>query len=110
MSVANLLPGDDIDVEIDWTETIPAVDSTYEFVFPTVVGPRYTGGSATGKGETWTANPHLQPGVPSPASFTLDASLTTTLPLAEVTVNVLPGRGAVNHSMSPAGSGSASDT
>jgi Ca-activated chloride channel family protein len=46
MSVANLLPGDDIDVEIEWAETISAVDSTYEFVFPTVVGPRYTGGSA----------------------------------------------------------------
>ena len=85
MSVANLLPGDDIDVEIDWTETIPAVDSTYEFVFPTVVGPRYTGGSAAAKGETWTANPHLLPGTPNPATFKLDVSLTTTLPLAEVT-------------------------
>ena len=85
MSVANLLPGDDIDVEIDWTETIPAVDSTYEFVFPTVVGPRYTGGSAAMKGETWTANPHLLPGMPNPATFALDVSLSTTLPLAEVT-------------------------
>ena len=85
MSVANLLPGDDVDVEIDWTETIPAVDSTYEFVFPTVVGPRYTGGAATKTGETWTANPHLHTGVKSPATFTLTASLTTTLPLAEVT-------------------------
>ena len=85
MSVANLLPGDDIDVEIDWTETIPAVDSTYEFVFPTVVGPRYTGGSAAMKGETWTANPHLRPGTPTPATFALDVSLSTTLPLAEVT-------------------------
>ncbi len=85
MSVANLLPGDDIDVEIDWTETIPAVDSTYEFVFPTVVGPRYTGGSAAAKSETWTANPHLSPTTPNPASFKLDVSLTTTLPLAEVT-------------------------
>lgn len=84
MSVANLLPGDDIDVEIDWTETIPAVDSTYEFVFPTVVGPRYTGGSAAAKGETWTANPHLLPGTPNPAAFALNVSLTTTLPLAEV--------------------------
>ncbi len=84
MSVANLLPGDDIDVEIDWTETIPAIDSTYEFVFPTVVGPRYTGGSGAAKGETWSANPHLAPGAPSPASFALDVSLTTTLPLAEV--------------------------
>lgn len=85
MSVANLLPGDDIDVEIDWTETIPAVDSTYEFVFPTVVGPRYTGGSAAGNGEKWTANPHLHSGERSPATFTLDASLTTALQLAEVT-------------------------
>ena len=57
MSVANLLPGDDIDVEIEWTETIPAVDSTYEFVFPTVVGPRYTGGSAAAKGLDSRSNP-----------------------------------------------------
>lgn len=85
MSVANLLPGDDIDVEIEWTETIPAVDSTYEFVFPTVVGPRYTGGSAAAKGETWTANPHLRPATPNLATFSLEASLSTTLALAEVT-------------------------
>ena len=85
MSVANLLPGDDIEVEIEWTETIPAQDSTYEFVFPCVVGPRYTAGSSVGKGETWTANPHLPPGTANPASFQLDVSLNTTLPLAEVT-------------------------
>ena len=88
MSVANLLPGDDIEVEIEWTETIPAVNSTYEFVFPTVVGPRYTGGKdqgMPGSRETWTANPHLLPGTPNPATFKLDVSLTTTLPLAEVT-------------------------
>ncbi len=84
MSVANVLPGDDIDVEIEWTETIPAVDSTYEFVFPTVVGPRYVG-QGMGNGETWTENPHLIAGAKSPMSFTLDADLTTTLPLAEVT-------------------------
>lgn len=84
MSVANLLPGDDIEVEIEWTETIPAVDSTYEFVFPIVVGPRYTGGAAS-MGETWTGNPHLEPGTRTPVTFTLDADLTTTLPLAEVT-------------------------
>ena len=85
MSVANLLPGDDVNVEIDWSETIPAVGSTYEFVFPTVIGPRYTGGTAAGAGETWTANPHLHAGVKSPTTFELTASLTTTLPLAEVT-------------------------
>ncbi len=84
MSVANLLPGDDVSVEIEWTETIPAVDATYEFVFPTVVGPRYTGGSGAANGETWTANPHLKRGNPNPATFSLDVALTTTLALAEV--------------------------
>lgn len=84
MSVANLLPGDDIEVAIDWTETIPAVDSTYEFVFPTVVGPRFTGGASEKVGETWTANPHLKAGVVSPTTFALDVDLATTLPLAEV--------------------------
>ncbi len=84
MSVANLLPGDDITVEIDWTETIPAADGTCEFVFPTVVGPRYTGGQ-TGAAEQWTANPHLAPGARNPARLSLRVSLLTALPLAEAT-------------------------
>ncbi len=83
MSVANLLPGDDIDVEIEWTEPIPAKDATYEFVFPTVVGPRYTGGS--GGEAAWAANPHLRPGDAIGTEFTLNVKLATTLPLAEVT-------------------------
>jgi Ca-activated chloride channel family protein len=87
MSVANLLPGDDVTVDVDWTETIPAVDSTYEFVFPTVVGPRYTGGSDK---QTWTANPHLKSGTPNPATLSIEASLGTALPLAEVTCTSHP--------------------
>jgi Ca-activated chloride channel family protein len=87
MSVANLLPGDDVTVDVDWTETIPALDSTYEFVFPTVVGPRYTGGSDQ---QTWTANPHLKSGTPNPATLSIEASLGTALPLAEVTCTSHP--------------------
>lgn len=91
MSVANLLPGDDIRVEVEWTETIPAVDATYEYVFPTVVGPRYTGGSGSPAGETWTANPHLTEGAVSPATLDLEVTLATALPLAEVTCPSHPG-------------------
>ena len=43
MSIANLLPGDEIDVELRYSETIIPTDGTYRFVFPTVVGPRYNG-------------------------------------------------------------------
>ena len=85
MSVANLLPGDDVIVDVEWTETIPAVDATYEFVFPTVAGPRYTGGSEGQQAANPTANPYLREGTQNPATFTLEATLVTALPLAEVT-------------------------
>ena len=41
MNVANILPGDEIEVELRYTELVVPTDSVYEFVFPTVVGPRY---------------------------------------------------------------------
>lgn len=82
MSVAHLLPGDDIVVDIEWTETIPSVEGVNEFVFPTVVGPRYTGGE--GDATSWTANPHLAAGTSNPATFDLAVDLATALPLSEV--------------------------
>ena len=44
MGVANILPGEQIEVELRYTELIVPTDGLYEFVYPTVVGPRYTGG------------------------------------------------------------------
>jgi Ca-activated chloride channel family protein len=87
MAVANLLPGADIRVEVTWSESIPALEGTYEFVFPTVVGPRYTGGtggSSDACSETWTANPYLTEGTAPPATLSVDVALATALPLLEV--------------------------
>jgi Ca-activated chloride channel family protein len=70
-------------VEIEWTEVIPAVGAVYEYVLPTVVGPRYTGGGSAGGEAAWAANPHLPTGSADPFEFTLDVALQTTLPLAE---------------------------
>ncbi|MGC4015543.1 MAG: VIT domain-containing protein [Luteolibacter sp.] len=83
MSVANILPGEDIRVTVEWTESIPSIDGTYEFVFPTVVGPRYGHGSGDAV-ENWSANPHLHEGKASNAGFQLAVNLSTALPLAEV--------------------------
>ncbi|TND10284.1 MAG: uncharacterized protein FD123_532 [Bacteroidetes bacterium] len=41
VNVANILPGDSITVELSYTETIVPEEGVYEFVYPTVVGPRY---------------------------------------------------------------------
>jgi Ca-activated chloride channel homolog len=42
MNVANVLPGDTISVELKYTELLVPTDGVYEFVYPTVVGPRYS--------------------------------------------------------------------
>ena len=42
MSVANIIPGDTIEIELRYTELLVPTDGVYELVFPTVVGPRYS--------------------------------------------------------------------
>ena len=42
MDVANILPGDTIMVELFYTEWLIPSDGVYEFVYPTVVGPRFS--------------------------------------------------------------------
>ncbi len=48
-SVANILPGEKITIEISYVETLKYEAGSYEFVFPMVVGPRYIPGNPTGK-------------------------------------------------------------
>jgi Ca-activated chloride channel family protein len=40
-SVANILPGDKVVIEISYVETLRYEDGAYEFVFPMTVAPRY---------------------------------------------------------------------
>ncbi|HLM00982.1 MAG TPA: VIT domain-containing protein, partial [Pyrinomonadaceae bacterium] len=47
-SVANILPGEKVIIEISYVEVLKYEDGQYEFVFPMVVGPRYIPGNPTG--------------------------------------------------------------
>ncbi|MEH2453188.1 VIT domain-containing protein [Nostoc sp.] len=52
-SLANIKPGEQIDVTIRYTESLKFESGNYEFVFPTVVGPRYIPGTPIdGSGDT----------------------------------------------------------
>lgn len=64
MNVANILPGDVVDVELRYTELLLPTDGVYSFVFPTVVGPRYNGsvGSESHKAGPWVSTPYLPEG------------------------------------------------
>ncbi len=60
MNVANILPGDTIIVEMHYTELIVPNGGIYEFVYPTVVGPRYV--SPSQEGEGWFETPYQHEG------------------------------------------------
>jgi len=85
MNLANIHPGDEVQVELRYTELLVPEEQLYEFVFPTVVGPRYSNTPAAGAAPTdqWVANPYLTPETPDPAQFHLDLTLRAGMPIAK---------------------------
>lgn len=54
-TVGNIMPGDDIKIEITYVQDLEYDHGTYEYVFPMVVGPRFIPGEPTGKqGGGWS--------------------------------------------------------
>lgn len=88
MSVANIMPGDTIQVELRYTELLVPEEGEYEFVYPTVVGPRYstkTEGSAPPE-ENWVANPYLAEGEEDPTGFVFNLDLEAGMPVQDLRV------------------------
>lgn len=83
MNVANIMPGDTIKVELRYTELLLPEAGEYEFVFPTVVGPRYSNQPAATAPESdrWIANPYLRKGEKAPATFRLTVDVVAGMPL-----------------------------
>jgi Ca-activated chloride channel family protein len=82
-SVANIMPSDRIEVELNYSEMIVPEDATYEFVYPTVVGPRYAGG-ANPQTDQWMANPHLGAGQAEPYAWNIKLHLQTGIGIKEI--------------------------
>jgi len=86
MNVANILPGDEIKVEMKYVELIEPEDNTYEFVYPTVVGPRYSNKPKEGATDTqkWVENPYLHEGASPNFTFYLSAEINSGMPISKV--------------------------
>ena len=86
MNVANILQGDIIKVELKYTELLVPTDAVYEFVYPTVVGPRYVDQQSeqTGSSENWTSNPYLHQGESAPYTFDMKMDLAAGLPIQDI--------------------------
>ncbi len=86
MKVANILPGDTIEVELKYTELLAPTEGVYEFVYPAVVGPRYSNlseGDAP-DAEKWVKNPYLHKDEPTPYEFGFSARIAAGMPISEV--------------------------
>ena len=86
MSLSNIMPGDTIDIELGYTELLVPSDMTYEFVYPTVTGPRYSGvpESEATEDNRWIKNPYLKKGEKSETKFNIETRISTGIPLQEV--------------------------
>lgn len=95
-SVANIMPGERVTVTISYVETLKYEAGTYEFSFPTVVGPRYVpgtpqpqdGGKATGTDRVPDASRVSPPVMPKDAraghDISIEVSLDAGLPVEEL--------------------------
>lgn len=83
MDVANIMPGDVVSIELHYTELLSAVDGTYEFVFPTVTGPRYESPRVPlgVKPEKRVKNPFLREGETPSGAYNIAVNLSAGVPI-----------------------------
>ena len=86
MKVANVLPGDTISVELKYTELLVPTDGVYEFVYPTVVGPRYSEKreSQASPGDEFIKTAYMHEGELPRSGFHLSGVVSTGVPLQEL--------------------------
>ncbi len=91
-SLANIKPGEKIEVTIRYTDSLKFTDGDYEFVFPMVVGPRYISGNSIAPngqgGKSSDADrinpPVLPPGTRSGHDIGVSVEIDAGVPIGEV--------------------------
>jgi Ca-activated chloride channel homolog len=86
MKIANVLPGDTILVELKYTELLVPTDGTYEFVYPMVVGPRYSEKSQTqaSPADQFVRAAYTQQGEPPKSDFHLAGTVSAGMAFREI--------------------------
>jgi len=87
MSLANIMPGDQIEIELRYTELLVPTDGVYEVVFPTVVGPRYSSQpeSSASKEDRWVRSPYLHQETKPNSTLHISARISAGVPIQDLT-------------------------
>jgi Ca-activated chloride channel family protein len=86
MSLANIMPGDQIEIELRYTELMVPTDGIYEVVFPTVVGPRYSPQpeSSASQADSSIKVPYLHQGDKPTSALRISARISAGVPIRDL--------------------------
>jgi Ca-activated chloride channel family protein len=86
MSLANIMPGDQIEIELRYTELLVPTDGIYEVVFPTVVGPRYSPQpeSSAPQADSSIKVPYLHQGDKPTSALRISARISAGVPIRDL--------------------------
>lgn len=84
MDVANIMPGDKVQIDLHYTELLTPTEGSYQFVFPTVVGPRYVGPikDDSGNRDEWASAPYLTEGTLPAAGYDINVTVSAGVPIS----------------------------
>ena len=87
MNLANLLPGDEVKIELRYTELLVPTDGVYEVVYPTVVGPRYSSQreSSSPQADHWIKSPYNRNGVKPKSTLHISTRISAGVPVQDLT-------------------------
>ena len=84
MNVANIRPNDVVEVIMQYTEMIVPTEGVYQFVYPTVVGPRYNSQQQSENTNEFAAVPYLKKGEAAPYTFDIQVTLNSGVPIQNI--------------------------
>ncbi len=86
MNLANLMPQEQVDIELHYTELLVPTDGVYELVYPTVVGPRYSSEqeSTAPDKDKFVKSPYLREGNKPTSQLHINAKISAGLPIQEL--------------------------
>lgn len=86
MSLANLMPGEQVEIQLRYTELLLPTDGVYEVVYPTVVGPRYSSQpeATAAAHDRWVKSPYLRQGSQPTSSFHISTKISAGVPIQDL--------------------------
>src|SRR5215207_8790614 len=85
MSLANIMPQEQVEIELRYTELLVPTDNVYEVVFPTVVGPRYASpDNENKKNDKFVETPYLRQGQKPTSALHISTRIFAGVPIYDV--------------------------